>query len=451
MTAFAPQPPGDALSRDEYLPLIAGLLERLFPICRSITGEGARETLRQMGAYMPLQTIEVPSGTRVFDWEVPREWNVRDAFVKNSRGERVIDFQKSNLHLVSYSVPVSRRMRLDELRPHLHTLPSHPTWIPYLTSYYKETWGFCLAHDDYVRLVDDVYEVCIDSTLEPGSMTLAEAVLPGETDEEIFFSTYCCHPSMANNELSGPVAMTTLYRHLSQLPRRRFTYRFYIGPETIGAIAYLSMRGDHLAKKVNAGFVLTCCGDPAPFTYKQCRDADHDLNRIVGHVCRAAGVTWRDLRFFPTGSDERQFSSPGFNLPMGSLMRSMYGEYDEYHTSADDLTFVTPEALLDTVRLYVNVIYALERNRLYRNLKPFGEPHLGKYGLYRSLGGAAKQDAHARRLRFLLNFSDGRHDLLDIAERAGEPVWAMEAAVDDLLSADLLAPHRADGGGSRST
>ncbi len=423
---------------DEYHLLIEQLLHRLFPICRSITGDGVRTTLKILSEYLPLEVIEMPSGTPVYDWVIPNEWNIKDAYIKNSAGQRVVDFNKSNLHIVGYSVPVRQRMTMAELRPYLHTLPDQPDAIPYLTSYYKPDWGFCMTQKQFNELSEDEYEVCIDSNLRPGSLSLAEAVLPGETEEEIFFSTYSCHPSLANNELSGPVLATVLYKYLAYLPKRKYTYRFYFGPETIGALTYLNLRGNHLREKMKAGFVVTCCGDGGDFTYKQGRNRDNIFDRVVIHAVKGSGVEYQLVPFFPTGSDERQYCSPGFNLPVGSLMRSMYGTYPEYHTSLDNLDFVTADSLMDTLSVYLNMIYAFEHNMYYQNLKPFGEPMLSQYGLYNTLGGQKVQGEYTKKIRYLLNYSDGKHDLIEIADLLGEPIWGFEDAVQDLIRVGLL-------------
>jgi aminopeptidase-like protein len=421
-----------------YGRLIEDLLQKLFPICRSITGEGLRSTLKIISDQVPLQLLELPSGTKIFDWEIPPEWNIRDAFIKNVQGERVVDLQASNLHVINYSVPVHRWMTLEELKPHLHSLPSQPNAIPYLTTYYRRDWGFCLTHNQYQNLPDGEYEVCIDATLGPGSLTIAEALLPGESDKEILFSTYCCHPSMANNELSGPIIVTLLYKLLSLIHNRHYSYRFYYGVETIGALAYLFLRGEHLKKKMVGGFVVTCCGDRNQFTYKKVRNPENILDKAVLHALRHSGVDFKVVPFFPSGSDERQYCSPGFDLPIGSIMRSMYGTYPEYHTSLDNLDFVSVETLLETLAVYLNCIYVLENNRFYKNLKPFGEPMLSKYGLYHFIGGQKESSRYSKQLRYILNFSDGQHDLVDIAELMALPVWECESAVNDLMAASLI-------------
>lgn len=433
-------PFAESIRQNVYRSDIDRLLKELFPICRSITGHGVRRSFEILSEFIPLNTIETPSGARVFDWTVPDEWNIRDAYIKNSKGERVVDFNKSNLHVVGYSESVRRRMSLAELKSHLHTLPEQPEAIPYLTSYYKRDWGFCLTRRQFDALIEDDYEVCIDSDLKPGLLLLAETVLPGETEEEIFFSTYGCHPSVANNELSGPIMMAMIYKFLSSLPTRKYTYRFYIGPETIGALVYLNLRGDILKSRMKAGYVLTCCGDRGSFTYKQGREADNTFDRIAIHTLNGSEVPFTRVPFFPTGSDERQYCSPGFNLPVGSLMRSMYGKYPEYHTSLDNLDFVTADSMLESFLVYLNLLYTLERNVRYLNLKPFGEPMLGQYGLYDALGGKKNTEVDSTRMiRYLLNYSDGKRDLLDIAELFGKPLWEFQEAIETLISAGLIA------------
>ncbi|MBI5034926.1 MAG: DUF4910 domain-containing protein [Chloroflexi bacterium] len=379
MIAFESKSPGARIDRETNGRIVEDLLRRLFPICRSITGEGLRTTLKTISEYVPLKIIEIPTGTQVFDWQIPDEWNIRDAYIKNEAGERIVDFRQSNLHVLNYSTPIHQKMTLEELRPHLHTLPAQPNAIPYLTSYYKRDWGFCLTHHQYLALSPGEYEVCIDGTLAPGSLTLAESILPGEASHQILFSTYCCHPSLANNELSGPIITTLLYQYLAALPKRRFTYHFYYGPETIGALAFLALHGKRLKENLLAGFVVTCCGDRGSFTYKQVRNPNNALDRVVLHVLKHSGVEFKAVPYFPTGSDERQYSSPGFDLPIGSLMRSTYGQYPEYHTSLDNLDFISIDSLLETLELYVDCVYALEHNLRYENLCPFGEPMLSKY------------------------------------------------------------------------
>lgn len=406
------------------------LVEELYPICRSITGDGFRETLRVLERYIPLQVHEVPTGTHVFDWTVPREWNVRDAWVKDLSGRKVIDFQKSNLHLVSYSTPVHETMRLEDLRPHLYTLPEHPEWIPYRTSYYSESWGFCLSHLDYLGLKDDQYEVSIDSTLADGSLTYGELFLRGEEGSEVLVSCHACHPSLCNDNLSGVTLATFLARRLATIPHR-YSYRFLFIPGTIGAVTWLALN-EHKLPNVRHGLVLAGLADPGGITYKKSRRGNATIDRVVSHVLAEMGREDGVLEFDPYGYDERQYCSPGFDLPVGRLSRTPYGTYPEYHTSADDLSLVSPEHLGESFRVLVDILNVLESNRKYLNLNPKCEPQLGKRGLYSS---PARSE---RALFWVLSFSDGRRDLLDIAELSGLTFECVQEAAVRLLGADLL-------------
>ena len=413
------------------------LMAELFPICRSITGNGLRETLRHVAARIPLDLTEVPSGTRVLDWTVPNEWNVRDAWIEGPGGERIVDFHACNLHLMSYSTPVRRRMTLAELRPHLHTLPDQPDWIPYRTSYYEENWGFCLRHRVFETLLDGEYEVRIDTTLEPGSLTYGECIVPGDGTDEVLISTHCCHPSLANDNLSGIAVAVGLARHVLALPRRRYTYRFLFIPGTIGAIAWLARNDGAATTRIRHGLVLTGLGDRGPLTYKRSRQGnaviDHAAAHVVGQADRAGTV--RD--FSPYGYDERQYCSPGFDLPVGRLSRTPHGEYPEYHTSADDLAFVRPERLADSLSTLAEIVEILEHDARYVNTHPKGEPQLGRRGLYGGVGGA-RLPGYEMALLWVLNGSDGRLSLLDIAERAGLPFQVIQQAAAHLLEHGLL-------------
>jgi aminopeptidase-like protein len=405
----------------------------LYPLCRSITGEGLRATLRDIGTRIPLRLTEVPTGTRVLDWEVPPEWSVRAAFVAAPDGRRVIDFARHNLHLVQYSEPVDRLVPRAELDAHLHSLPDQPTLIPYRTSYYVRTWGFCLAHRDRLALAEDFYHVRIDSTLAPGSLTYGECVLAGESAEEVLFSAHCCHPSLANDNLASIAVAVALAQDLAARPRRRFTYRFLFAPGTIGAICWLAANRD-AAARIRHGLVLTCLGDPAPPTYKQSRHGSAAIDRYAAHVLGGARI----LKFSPTGYDERQFGSPGFDLPVGCLMRSPGGTFPEYHTSADNPDFVRPEALADSLGVLRDIVDVIERDEHWRSTAPYGEPQLGRRGLYDSA-----PDRMA--LLWVLNLADGRHSLLDIAERSGRPFAAVAAAAAALADAGLLVKAGASG------
>ena len=414
-----------------------GLVQQLFPICRSITGDGVRRTLAILGEYLPdLQVHEVPTGTPALDWIVPREWNVRDAWVKNQRGERVIDFQEHNLHLMSYSVPVHGWFTRAELNEHLHSLPAQPDLIPYRTSYYVDAWGFCLAHSQRLALPDELYEVCIDSTLAPGSLTYGELLLPGETDEEVLISSHICHPSLANDNLSGLAVATFLAQYLAQAPRR-YSYRFVFVPGTIGAITWLSRNFDAV-ERVQHGLVLTLLGQNGPFTYKQSRRGTAAIDRAAALVLDQAGVPHAVRPFSPYGYDERQYCSPGFDLPVGCLSRTPFGEFPEYHTSADNLDFVSPATLQASLELVQNILAVLDANRRYRNRSPYGEPQLGRRGLYNNVGGDPEGADWQMTLLWVLNLSDGQHSLLDIAERAGLPFGRVQQAATALAATDLL-------------
>lgn len=406
------------------------LIGELYPICRSITGNGFRKTLDILQRHIPLETHEVPSGTRVFDWTVPKEWNIRDAYVKSPKGVKIIDFHESNLNVVSYSVPVKKTVSLGELKEHLHTLPGHPDWVPYRTSYYREEWGFCLSHNDFLGLDEGNYEVVIDSTLEDGSLTYGEFFLEGGRKEEILISAHACHPSLANDNLSGVGLATMLAKHLAASPRK-FSYRFLFIPGTIGAITWLSLN-EKAARRIKNGLVLTGVGDPGNFTYKKSRRGDAEIDRAAGHVLRHAGRPGRIMDFSPYGYDERQFCSPGFNLPVGRLSRTPHGEYPEYHTSADNLEFVSVDSLDDSYATIRAILDVLENDGAFVNLNPKCEPQLGKRGLYSSPG------ANELALLWVLNQSDGDHSLLDIAERSGFEFSAVKRAADSLIGADLL-------------
>jgi aminopeptidase-like protein len=416
------------------------LVAELYPVCRSITGEGLRATLRRVARDTGLSIREVPTGTQVLDWTVPREWNIRDAWVANARGERVIDFRKSNLHVVNYSVPVHARMTLADLRPKLHALPDRPGWIPYRTSYYAEDWGFCLAHNELASLPEGTYEVAIDSSLEPGSLTYGEIFLPGSSADEVLLSAHCCHPSLANDNLSGVALLTTLARLLSPVARR-YSYRLLFVPGTIGSIAWLAANED-AALRVRHGLTVACVGDVGSLTYKKSRRGDAEVDRAAQHVLKASGQPHRVVDFSPYGYDERQYNSPGFNLPVGSLTRTPHGQYREYHTSADDVGFVKPESLAGSLSAYLSVLAVLEGNGRYRNTHPKGEPQLGKRGLYRAIGGEPDPGQLEMAMLWVLNQSDGGPTLLDIAERAGLPFERVRAAADTLLAHGLLEAVR---------
>jgi aminopeptidase-like protein len=430
--AMALHPDSPQLGKSLY-----SFVSELYPICRSITGNGLRETLRRIGERISLQIQEVPSGARVFDWTIPREWNIRDAYVKNSRGERVIDFRSSNLHVVNYSAPVRKRLSLSELKQHLHSMPAHPDWIPYRTSYYHENWGFCLSQRQLDALTEGEYEAVIDSTLEDGSLSYGEFLLAGETSEEILVSTHCCHPSLCNDNLSG-IAVAVLLAQVLSEQQRRYSYRFLFIPGTIGAITWLS-RNEAAVPHIKHGLVLACLGDRGAFSYKKSRRGNAEIDRAVSHLLAGSGEAHRIRDFSPYGYDERQYCSPGFNLPLGVLNRTSHGEFPEYHTSADNLDFVSDAALGQSFRMCLKIFELLEHNRCYRSLNPKCEPQLGRRGLYRELGGQTDPQTRELAMLWVLNLSDGENSLLDIAERSGLPFEIIRQAAIGLERHELLA------------
>ncbi len=415
---------------------LLALAARLYPIGRSLTGDGVRQTLAILRERVPLIVHEVPSGTAAFDWTVPPEWNVREAWVADSTGRRVVDYAEHNLHLVGYSAPVRATVTLDELRERVHTLPDLPDAIPYRTSYYSETWGFSMRHRDLAALSDTRYEVCVDTSLEVGSLTFGELFLPGETDAEVLFSTHVCHPSMANDNLSGLVIAAALAQRLASRPRRN-GYRFLFTPGTIGSIVWLA-RNEERLERIRAGLVLACLGDQGQMTFKRSRRGESELDRAVELVLRERGATYEVRPFVPSGYDERQFCSPGVDLPVGRLTRTPNGEYPEYHTSLDNLDLLEPESLADSLDVLLDIVEVLERNGTYLNLSPKGEPQLGRRGLYRASGGAVHAGEFESALLWVLNYSDGRHSLLDIARASGLRFSAVTEAADALRRVRLL-------------
>ena len=403
---------------------IYSLIRELYPICRSITGEGFRETLARIRKEIPLDVYEVPSGTQVFDWNVPKEWNIRDAYVKNSRGERIIDFKRHNLHVVNYSVPVHRKMSLAELRTHLHTLPDQPDWIPYRTSYYKESWGFCLSHNQLQTMREDEYEVCIDSALENGFLTYGECYLPGENSAEVLISCHACHPSLCNDNLSSVAVATFLAKYLGQA-QLRYSYRFLFIPGTIGAITWLSQNEDHV-NAIQHGLVLTCVGDRGHITYKKSRRGDAEIDRAMAHVLKHSRRRYDIENFSPYG------------LPVGCFMRTPHGKFPEYHSSADNLELMDPANLAHSLMTCLSAFYVLENNRWYCNQNPKCEPQLGRRGLYRAMGGNRDEKLQETAMLWVLNLSDGEHTLLDIAERSGLAFDTVHDAASLLLRHGLL-------------
>lgn len=419
---------------------IEQLFDRLWPINRSITGNGLRKSFNILKEIIPLNITEIESGTKVHDWVVPKEWNVEDAFIITPDGSKIADVKVNNLHLLGYSIPFKGKLSFEELKEHLFTLPEQPDAIPYITSYYAERWGFCLSHNEYLQLdKEGDYEVIISTTLENGSLSFGDCVLPGSSKEEIVFSSYLCHPSMASNELSGPLVLSFLYNIIKNLKDRKYTYRFVIAPETIGTISYLHKYGEHMKSTCKAGLIITCVGDNGAFTFKESRESDSYINKICQHILNYLEPdNFSVVPFSPIGSDERQYCSPGYNLPMGSLMRTMYGVYPEYHTSLDNKDFISFSAMSHTIDLYLKIVKAIELDGYYINQLPFCEPQLGKRGLYPQLGDKLEKSDKLKKIMYLLNYSDGEISLLEIAHKLDVSILDLEIELDSLKEEALL-------------
>lgn len=413
--------------------------DRLWPITRSLTGAGNRETLKILSEIADLSITEVPSGTECLDWNVPPEWTIKEAWIKDSRGRKIVDMADNNLHILGYSEPFSGKITYKDLKPHLYTLPDQPGLIPYLTSYYQRRWGFCLSHNQFLQLdKKETYEVYVDSSLdEKGSMTVAEAVIEGKTDKEILLSTYICHPSMANNELSGPLVTAFLYRELKKQSNLKYTYRFLFAPETIGCLYNLSQKGTYWNDHLKAGFVVTCVGDSGNFTYKRSRQGNSLTDRASETVLDQTEKKYQILDFVPRGSDERQYCSPGFNLPVGSLMRTKHGDYPEYHTSGDNKSFIDFTGMENSVLKYLKIIEVLEKNETYINTQPYGEPQLGKRGLYPTLSQKTKSN-YIEAMMWILNLADGDHDLISISKESNISIDDLLPVIHRLLKKGLL-------------
>lgn len=414
------------------------LIAELYPICRSITGNGVRQTLKILQRYIPLTIQEVPTGTQVFDWQVPKEWNVRDAYVKNPQGKKVIDFQEHNLHLLNYSIPMAGKMPLSELKEHLFSMSDRPDWIPYRTSYYRENWGFCLTHHQLASFEEGEYEVYIDSDLQPGHLTYGEYYLPGETPQEVLFSCHVCHPSLCNDNLSGISLVTFLAQHLQTI-KRQYSYRFLFIPGTIGSITWLSLNQNQ-TEKITHGLVVAGVGDQGKLHYKKSRQGDAPIDRIVSYVLENSQTEYQIDDFIPYGYDERQFCSPGFNLPVGSLTRTPFGQYPQYHTSADNLDLIKPEQLADSLQTYLQIVEIIEQDRTYFSTNPYCEPQLGKRGLYGSFGGIQDKKTQEMATLWVLNLADGEHSLLDISDRSGLDFQVIRDAAQALIEGGLLQP-----------
>lgn len=445
MTSSATERPSPVRTVDElvraYDPAVSGAelhawIRELYPICRSITGDGLRATLRWIRQLFPLEIQEVPSGTAVFDWTVPDEWNIADAYIKDASGDRVVDFRRSNLHVVSYSVPVHRKMTRAELAEHVYTLPEHPDWIPYRSTYWRRSWGFCLSQRQWDALPEGTYEVCIDSRLEPGHLSYGELYLPGRQTDEILISTHACHPSMCNDNLSGVVVSAMLARALTSV-ERRYSYRFIFVPAIIGSITWLARNEDRVGR-IRHGLVLAYLGAPWPLHYKRSRQGRAEIDRAVEAILREGGRRSEIFDFEPFGGDERQYCSPGFDLPVGSLSRCLNGKFIQAHSSADDLDFVRPEALADSLHVCLQIVQLLERNDAWVSTQLKCEPQLGRRGLDEPAGTAEGAGLRAA-IQWVLNLSDGRHSLLEIRERSGLETRVLLEAVDALRAAGLLA------------
>jgi aminopeptidase-like protein len=433
-----------------------GLFDSLFPLCRSITGPGIQQTLAILSEVLPLELVKVPSGSQIFDWTVPDEWHVRDARLTGPDGKVYADFRRTNLSIVNFSTGVDRILSLEELRPHLHSIPTIPDAIPYVTSYYKRTWGFCLAHEELERMPPGRYHAHIDAEHRPGHLVYGHTLLYGKTDREVLLTSYACHPSLANNELSGPIVLALLYARIAAWPSRRYTYRFVIAPETIGSIAYLSRYGQHLRGALDAGLVLTCIGGPnRRLSYKTTRREDSLIDRTVLALKKQGDLDVEIRPFIANGgSDERQYNSPGFNLPVGQMARSVYKQYEGYHNSLDTKAFMGINSLLDSVARLELLLKALEGAGRFRNLLPFGEVQLGRRGLYPNTNSPAlwghTNDTLAdnrvflNRMMTVLNYSDGEHDMIDIAERCGcklQDLAPVIACLEDNGLLELAGEH----------
>ena len=413
--------------------------DALWPICRSISGNGLRHSFKILQEIIPFELIEVPTGTVVLDWKIPKEWNINDAYIITPNGKKIAEFKINNLHLINYSIPVNKTMSWEELKPHLHTLPNKPDAIPYLTTYYKETWGFCLTHHEYLQLPQEGnYQVVIESTLADGAITYGQYILKGSSEEEILFSSYLCHPSMANNELSGPLALAFLYQELSKIENRYYTYRFVLAPETIGIVAFLAQQGDKIKSKIKAGYVLTCCGDAGKITYQLSKRTDTLADNMMQHFLKTkyTNATVRDFRV--GGSDERQYCSPGYNFPVGTIMRTPYKIYPEYHTSLDNKSIIDFSALKEIVMLLVDVCKGMEMNWPIEPGHLYGEPMLGKRNLYPDKGGAGIMSEDLMFLLSMITMSEIQHSPLEIANRLEANILDLEKALQIALREGLV-------------
>jgi aminopeptidase-like protein len=413
--------------------------DALWPICRSISGNGLRQSFKILQEIIPFKLIEVPTGTQVLDWKIPKEWNISDAYIITPEGNKIADFKVNNLHIINYSIPINKQLTWQELQPHLHTLPNKPNAIPYLTTYYKETWGFCITHQEFEQLPKEgLYQVVIDAELKDGALTYGQCILKGTSDEEILFSSYLCHPSMANNELSGPLALAFLYQELSKLEQRKYTYRFILAPETIGVIAFLAQHGHYLKTKIKAGYVITCCGDAGKITYQLSKRTNTIADEMMQHFLRTKYTNAHVRDFRVGGSDERQYCSPGFNFPVGTIMRTPYKIYPEYHTSLDNKLVMDFSALKEIINLLMDVCKGMEMNKSIAPGQLYGEPMLGKRNLYPDKGGAGIMSEDLMFLLSMITMSEIQHSPLEIANRLDANILDLDNALKIALREGLI-------------
>ena len=429
------------INKNSYQPDQTGqdminLMTDLYPICRSITGDGVRETLTIIKQHIPIEIVEVSSGTKTFDWTVPREWNIKDAYIKNAKGEKIVDFKDNNLHILNYSIPIHKKIKLDELKKHLYSIPEKPEWIPYRTTYYENNWGFCITHNQYQRLPDEEFEVFIDSSLENGSLTFGELYIEGASKDEFLLSCHICHPSLCNDNLSGIVMNTFLAKYLCDRALR-YSYRFLFIPGTIGSITWLSLNKNSCFK-VKHGLVVNCVGDAGKFIYKRTRQGNFEIDHAVINILKNSNYDSEIIDFFPYGYDERQFCSPGFNLPVGCLSRSTHGCYPEYHTSADNFDVVKSLNLSDSFSVFLSVIDLIENNHWYTRKNPYCEPQLGKRGLYDKIGARSGSKENQLAMLWVLNLADGNHSLLDISEKSGFDFTLLKDIAEILRENNLI-------------
>lgn len=435
----------NTMDKLQELEEINQLFDMLWPLNRSIMGEGYRESLKLLQKYIPFEIEKFNSGRQVFNWKVPKEWVIKEAFIEDESGKKVVDFKENNLSVVNYSIPIDQEMELEELKKHIYTLPKLPKAIPYVTSYYEPKWGFCMRHEQYEKLKPGKYRVCIDSKFIEGTLEVGDAVLEGESDKEFLLTAYLCHPSMANNELSGPIVQAMLYNRIKKWSHRNLNYRFVINPETIGSIAYLSSKGKYLTKNMYGGLVLTCLGGNKELTYKATRDENTLLDKTMFHLNRYEHKI-EIRRFTPlNGSDERQYCSPGFNLPMGQMARMVYGEYPEYHTSLDNKELMGIDKLQETVDTLEDALKIIDVNGYYINTHPYGEVKLSDYELYPKLNtpNTWKKDGIDKRvfmyfILMILNYADGEHTFLEIADKIGWHMKHLIPAINVLIEKKLL-------------